>query len=371
MEKPDYHFAQEEEIASPQLVYYKEYLLENIRHTIELAGGTARLWPHIKTHKMRRLVEMQITMGICRFKCATIAEAEMCAEAGAQHIAVAYPLVGPNIQRFVKLCQVFPKVHFYAVGDNTHQIELLGQAAQAAGITVQVLMDMDMGQHRTGVCLEQAQTMYASWEQLPGVHMVGMHCYDGHRHEAEYAVRSKEVCSIDKQLEALKADLQAQGLCCDICIMGGTPSFPCHAAATQEFLSPGTCIVQDAGYEAAYPDLKFIPAAAVLVRVISRPTRDTFTLDLGTKAVASDPSPERAVLAEMPYAKTVLQNEEHWVVKVPPEHIPDIPPVGTVMYAVPWHICPTSALYPSVPVVEKGQLTEWWEVTARNRALTI
>lgn len=59
---------------------------------------------------------------------------------------------------------------------------------------------------------------------------------------------------------------------------------------TGEFLSPGTCVIQDAGYRKAYPDLQFTPAAALLTRVVSRPSRDTFTLDLGCKAVATDPS---------------------------------------------------------------------------------
>lgn len=371
METMNYHFAGEENIPSPQLVYYKENLVENIRHTIQLAGGTERLWPHIKTHKMQKAVELQVSMGIKRFKCATIAEAEMCANAGAEHLVLAYPLVGPNIGRFVRLCQKFEAVQFYAIGDDTEQIRLLGEAAQQAGMTVKVLMDMDMGQHRTGVDLDCAEAMYAQWEELPGIHMVGMHCYDGHRHESDFDVRNAAVCEVDVKLEKIKADLKEKGLCCDILIMGGTPSFPCHAAATEEYLSPGTCIVQDAGYRDAYPDLQFTPAAALLVRVISRPTEDTFTLDLGTKAVASDPNPERAVLVGMEYAHTVLQNEEHWVVKVPQEHIQDIPPVGTVLYAIPWHVCPTSALYPSVPVIENGKLTEWWDVTARNRAITI
>ena len=67
---------------------------------IDIAGGAARLWPHIKTHKMAEVVQMQIEAGIDRFKCATIAEAEMAAKAGAKHLTLAYPLVGPNIKRF-------------------------------------------------------------------------------------------------------------------------------------------------------------------------------------------------------------------------------------------------------------------------------
>lgn len=105
--------------------------------------------------------------------------------------------------------------------------------------------------------------------------------------------------------------------------------------------------------------------------MVSRPSRDTFTLDLGCKAVATDPQPERAEIVGMEYARTVIQNEEHWVVRVPEEHIADIPPIGTELFAIPTHVCPTSALYPAVPVVENGEVTGWWKVAARDRRLTL
>ena len=79
-----YTFEGQQDIVSPQLVYYPAIIRENIRKMIDIAGGTARLWPHIKTHKMAEVVQMQIEAGIDRFKCATIAEAEMAAKAGAK-----------------------------------------------------------------------------------------------------------------------------------------------------------------------------------------------------------------------------------------------------------------------------------------------
>ena len=333
---------------------------------IDIAGGTARLWPHIKTHKMAEVVQMQIEAGIDRFKCATIAEAEMAAKAGAKHLTLAYPLVGPNIKRFAALQAAFPEVEFFAIGDDTEQIRKLGQTCKA-----NVLMDVDMGQHRTGVPLDKVEAMYREWNTLPGIVMRGMHCYDGHRHESSVQEREVATAPVDKQIEEIKARLKADGICCEILIMGGTPSFPVHAEMTGEFLSPGTCVIQDAGYRKAYPDLKFTPAAALLTRVVSRPSRDTFTLDLGCKAVATDPQPERAEIVGMEYARTVIQNEEHWVVRVPEEHIADIPPIGTELFAIPTHVCPTSALYPAVPVVENGEVTGWWKVAARDRRLTL
>ena len=271
-----YTFEGQQDIVSPQLVYYPAIIRENIRKMIDIAGGAARLWPHIKTHKMAEVVQMQIEAGIDRFKCATIAEAEMAAKAGAKHLTLAYPLVGPNIKRFAALQAAFPEVEFFAIGDDTEQIRKLGQTCKA-----NVLMDVDMGQHRTGVPLDKVEAMYREWNTLPGIVMRGMHCYDGHRHESSVQEREVATAPVDKQIEEIKARLKADGICCEILIMGGTPSFPVHAEMTGEFLSPGTCVIQDAGYRKAYPDLKFTPAAALLTRVVSRPSRDTFTLDLG------------------------------------------------------------------------------------------
>lgn len=104
---------------------------------IDIAGGAARLWPHIKTHKMAEVVQMQIEAGIDRFKCATIAEAEMAAKAGAKHLTLAYPLVGPNIKRFAALQAAFPEVEFFAIAmtrsDRQAGPDLQGQCADGCG----------------------------------------------------------------------------------------------------------------------------------------------------------------------------------------------------------------------------------------------
>ena len=107
-----------ENILTPALIYYKYEIFENTRKTIEIAGGAERLWPHVKSHKMKKMIEMQKAMGIHRFKCATLAEVKMVAECGAEHILLAYPLVGPNIKAFISLVKEFPKTHFYALEDD-------------------------------------------------------------------------------------------------------------------------------------------------------------------------------------------------------------------------------------------------------------
>jgi D-serine deaminase-like pyridoxal phosphate-dependent protein len=134
-------------------------------------------------------------------------------------------------------------------------------------------------------------------------------------------------------------------------------------------LSPGTCLLQDAGYAASFPDLQFMPAALLLTRVISRPTKDRLTLDLGYKAVASDPPmAERLYLPELRGAELILQNEEHLVLKTDraEEFLP-----GDALLAIPTHICPTSALHQEVFVISGGRWIGTWRVSARDRRLSV
>lgn len=365
-----YRFAGQESVPSPQLVYYPEILRRNIARMVEMAGGPQRLWPHIKTYKMEPVLQLLMQAGVRRFKCATIAELELAVRAGAEAALLAYPLVGPNIGRFLAVCRDFPQTKLYAIADDTHQAELLGAQAAELGLTVRLLMDIDMGQHRTGVLPERAAELYRRWSGLEGIRMCGLHCYDGHRHEHAPQARLDAARPADEAVAALRRTLAENGLDCGVVVMGGTPSFPCHQALTDAYLSPGTCVVQDAGYQASFRDLPFEPGAAVLTRVISHPAENTFTLDLGTKAVACDPPVPRAVLLGFEDAQTVMHNEEHWVVCLPETEAARIPPIGTELFAVPVHICPTTILYPYVLAVENGKISAQWPVAARDRKIT-
>ena len=79
--KETYIVDDENELLTPSLIYYEDLIRQNTEHMIEVAGGPARLWPHIKTHKSLDMTKLLIAYGITRFKTATIAEAEMCAMA--------------------------------------------------------------------------------------------------------------------------------------------------------------------------------------------------------------------------------------------------------------------------------------------------
>ncbi|HML46935.1 MAG TPA: D-TA family PLP-dependent enzyme, partial [Clostridia bacterium] len=312
-----------------------------------------------------------LSMGISRYKCATVAEAEMLADCQAPHILLAYPLVGPNIERYLTLIARYPQSRFYAIGDDAATLRLLSDAAAGKGVVVDTLLDVNLGMNRTGLTVEKALDVYGLCSRMPGLSLCGLHCYDGHHNDKDFKARCERVDEAVRDVGLLIRKLEEQGLSCPIRIMAGTPSFPCHARHADEYLSPGTCFLMDYGYATNVPDLPFVPAAAVLTRVISHPAEGLFTLDLGYKGIASDPAGLRGVIVNLEEAEPALHSEEHWVWRMKPGFERLAPPIGSAWYVIPTHICPTSALYPAALVAEDHQIVGEWPITARNRKLTV
>ena len=88
---------------TPALMVHPDRVISNIRRAKEIVGDINRLRPHVKTHKMLEVGKLQVKEGIKKFKCATLAEAEMMAKAGAESILIAYQLVGPRPSQLSQL----------------------------------------------------------------------------------------------------------------------------------------------------------------------------------------------------------------------------------------------------------------------------
>ena len=358
------------EIPSPSLLLYAERVEENIRRMITMAGDVERLRPHLKTHKMPEMMRLQLALGITKFKCATIAEAEMAALAGAKDVLLAYPLVGPNVDRFLTLMARFPAVRFSCVADNATSIGELSDASAHAGTRLEVLLDLDVGQHRTGVVPERAFYLYRFLASRPSLTPGGLHAYDGHLHQTDVAGRTAACEAAFEPVIFLRRELEREGLPVPRVVAGGTPTFPMHARRTGVECSPGTCVFSDAGYARQFPDLDFLIAAVLLTRVVSQPAPNRLCLDLGHKAVASEMPHPRVVFLDpnLAAAQPVMHNEEHLVLETP--HAAQFA-VGDVLCAIPWHICPTVALHHEAVVVRNSRAEERWPITARSRALTV
>lgn len=370
---PQYQINSPEQILSPSFVVFRDLVEKNLQTMIEIAGDVDRLRPHCKTHKMPAITKMQIEAGITRQKAATLAEAEMLADAGVKDIFLAYNLVGPNIQRGVEFRIKYPDVKFSVTADDPAMIKALGEAMVNRQTSIDVLLDINPGRDRTGRPVgDEAFSLYQLINETPGLNAAGMHLYDGHLHHQNFAERKAAVDSYWESISNFRDRLEASGLSVPKIVCGGTPTFPAYALIDDPViqLSPGTCTFHDVGYNTAFPDLQvFTPAAAVLTRVISRPTANRVTLDVGTKAVASDPPMgKRVFLPEIPDGEQVLQNEEHLVVET--ANAAAFHP-GDWTLAIPRHVCPTSALHKEATVIADGEIVDTWEIIARDRCLTI
>lgn len=374
MKDMDYRLQNEASVPSPALLIDMDAVEENLRLMLKIAGSPDRLRPHVKTHKLPQLVAVQVGLGITKFKCATIAEAEMTASAGGRDILLALPPVGPNILRFLELMRRFPKVKWLTIADDVAAVNALAAAATAAGLTAEVLIDLDVGQHRSGLWTNAGVVrMVKLLTSLPGVTMGGLHAYDGHVHQSDVKKRTAACRTAWSFVAKSIAALKACGCRTPLRIVaGGTPTFPIHARRRTPGLecSPGTCVLWDAGYAKTFPDLPFRHAARLLTRVISRPMSKGpgLCLDLGHKAVASEMPHPRVIFPAMPLAKPVMHNEEHLVLRT--ALAGSVSP-GGVFYGIPWHVCPTVALHSECHAVRGRRAVEVWPIVARARRITI
>lgn len=365
-------------LLSPSMIISRDLLEHNLAEMIRIAKDHKRLWPHCKTHKIREIIEIEVQAGIVKHKCATVAEAEMLAQSGATEIFLAYQPVGPNLKRLAQLAHAYPQVSLSIMLDDPGiclQLDAALTSANASAthiIKIGVFIDVDCGQHRTGLTDPQAgvrlaRRVAASQSLL----LRGLHAYDGHNHQVDVAERRTAVLQGWELAKQFRSEIEQAGLEVPLIIAGGTGSFPIWASVDDPAieLSPGTPVLYDEGYRRQFPDLRFEPAAMLLTRVVSHPLPNRLTLDLGYKAIAADgPLASRAYFPTLPDAQLVLHNEEHMVIETP---MAENCILGQELLAVPKHVCPTSALHREVYILSQKQIVGTWKVAARDRQLTI
>ena len=365
-----YKLNDSDEIDSPALLIYNDHVAQNIETMISIAGNAKRLVPHIKTHKMAEIVKMQLKAGISRFKCATIAEAEMLSETGAKNILLAYQLNFTKANRFISLIKKYPHIHFASLIDNVESAKMLNDLFEKENLKATVFIDVNAGMHRTGIAPEQIFDLFLQIQKLPNLQFEGLHLYDGHIREADFELR-KEQCQIGfENVNTVKQQIMANSDLQNVKIIaGGTPTFTVHALNKEVDCSPGTCLLWDYGYDQLLAEQPFEFAAILMTRIISKPARGLITTDLGHKSVAAEnPISKRIFFLNLSDYEVRSQSEEHLVVEVKDwENLH----VGDVLYGVPYHICPTVALYDEAVIVENGNVVDKWNVVARKKKITI
>jgi D-serine deaminase-like pyridoxal phosphate-dependent protein len=365
-----YELNQPDEIDSPALLIYKERVQSNIQKMIDIAGDAGRLVPHIKTHKMAEIVQMQLAGGISQFKCATIAEVEMLSEAGAKNILLAYQLNFSKAKRFISLIKKYTDIHFASLIDNVDSAKMLNDLFEKENLIGNIFMDVDAGMHRTGIAPEQILDLFLQIQKLPNLRFEGLHVYDGHIRESDFELRKEQCQKGFEKVNAVKQQIMENSDLYDVKIIaGGTPTFTVHALNKDVYCSPGTCLLWDYGYDNLLAEQPFEFAAVLITRIISKPASGLITTDLGHKSVAAEnPVSKRIFFLNLSEYEVRSQSEEHLVVEVKDwENLH----VGDILYGVPYHICPTVALYDEAVVVENGNVVDKWNVVARKKKITV
>ena len=366
---PWYQIHDLSQLDTPALVIYPDRVRQNIASLVGAIDDIGRLRPHVKTHKTREATQIMLDAGIRKFKCATIAEAEMLAQCGALDVLLAYQPNGVKIHRLLALIKAYPETNFSCLVDNLTTATDLSEQAVAANLVVPVYIDLNVGMDRTGVIPdENVLTLYAALDKLAGIQPVGLHAYDGHIRHPDIAIRTEQCDAAFWPVQQLRDQLTELGFTRPIIVAGGSPTFPIHARRPEVECSPGTFVYWDKNYKAALSEQPFDIAALVVARVISLPGPTKLCLDLGHKSVAAECElGQRVSFLNALDLQAVGQSEEHLVVEAGEGHSYR---VGDVLYGSPNHICPTCALYERGFAVEDGLVTGDWQTVSRDRTLT-
>lgn len=365
-----YKIANAEELDSPALVIYKDRVEQNIRVLLNMIDDLNRLRPHVKTHKTKEVSAMLMQAGINKFKCATIAEAEMLAMIKAPDVLLAYQPTGPKLERFIALIQQYPSTQFSCLADNLHSAKKISEEATRHDLEIHLYIDINLGMNRTGIAPgADAYDLYELCSKLQGIITKGLHVYDGHFRSPDFNQRIQECNDAFKHVESLQTTLVNNGFTKPTIIAGGTPTFPIHAKRRDVECSPGTFVFWDKGYQDLCPEQPFVHAALVVSRIISIPKSNTLCFDLGHKSIASENELNKRVsFLNAPELTFVGHSEEHLVVETTE---PKNYHTSDLFYGLPYHICPTTALYERAIVVENGSAKSEWKIIARDRKITI
>lgn len=353
------------ELDSPALVVFPARVKHNIQLAIDMIDDVSRLRPHIKTNKSPDVAKLMLKAGITKFKCATIAEAEMLAQANAPDVLLAYQPLGPKLDRFVSLVKKYPSTKFSCLTDNIAAANEQAAVFNSNDLIVLVFIDLNVGMNRTGISPDQKAVELAEHcSTLKGITLAGLHAYDGHIRDVDFEMKKQKCDEAFAAVQKLSEKLKLQ-----VIIMGGSPAFSVHCKRKNIECSPGTFVYWDKGYADLCPEQGFLPAAVLVTRIISLPASGKICTDLGHKSVAAENEiSKRVFFLNAERLKPVGQSEEHLVLETNENHSFK---VGDIFYGLPYHVCPTVALYERVFTIENGKAAGEWKNESRDRKISL
>jgi D-serine deaminase-like pyridoxal phosphate-dependent protein len=344
---------------SPQLLIDLDVVDANLRRMF--AAGRERgvkVRVHFKSLKCAGLARHIARAGADGFLCAKLNEAEVLAEAGLADILIANQVVGPLKLR--RLAELARRAQVRVCVDDADNVAQMAQAVRAAGATVGVLVEVDIGMNRCGVepgepALALARQVHSS----PGLRFLGLQGYDGHLQLLPDAAERRAKCrQALEQLVATRRLIERAGIPVEVVTGAGTGTWEFVAGydgVTE--IQPGSFVLMDVAYNAVRPEFGF--AQSVLATVISRrPGR--YILDAGSKAVSRDFG--TPTIKGRPQDRVLKLSEEHATVESA-----EPVKVGDRREVISAHCCATMNLHRACVAVRGGWVEALWPIEASGR----
>jgi D-serine deaminase-like pyridoxal phosphate-dependent protein len=318
------------------------------------------LWPHAKTHKSPEIGLRQLELGAAGLTVAKTGEAQVFQEAGVPRILLHYPALGEaKWQRLAGIAAA--GVELTVAVDSVAPAEGLGRALGARGLSADVLVELDVGLHRTGqTTVEGAVALAERLAGLPGLEVAGISCYPGHCRRGDPDAREK-VRAVDELLRAAASAFDEAGLRRDRISGGSTPTRDLTHTTCVNELRAGTYALLDRN-EA--DDTRC--ALWIETTVVSDSVPEQVVVDGGSKTFTSDPHPEggHGSVLGAPGARFVRMNEEHGYLDV--SSAGERPHVGDHLRIVPNHACGCINLHDGALAVRDGVVDHVIRITGRG-----
>lgn len=349
------------EIETPALVVDLDRLEANVdRMAATTRSSGLALRPHAKTHKSLEIARMQVDAGASGLTVATLSEAEVFADAGFTDLLVAYPVlpVGAKAERLRRLLD---RASLRVGVDNPAGAAVVAKATR--GRQVRVVVEVDSGQHRTGVAPSDVGPLAERCREL-GLEVDGVFTHGGHSYR-DPAAPTGAAQDEGRALEEACEWLRAAGFEPTVVSAGSTPTSGSGRPSTVTEERPGTYVFldrQQLALGAGTPEQVALSVAATVVST----HHDRFVVDAGSKALATDrPSWLRGYgwVPAFGDATVVSLSEHHGIV----EGASSQPAVGDVVQVVPNHVCTAVNLFDEYLVTQAGEVVDRWRVAARGR----
>jgi D-serine deaminase-like pyridoxal phosphate-dependent protein len=363
-------FTTPQDIATPALVIDEAITRRNIQRLAAYAKShNLQVRPHTKTHKSIALAKAQLAAGAAGLTVAKVGEAEVMASAG-DDILLAYPALDPA--RTGRIAAMAKGKTVRVSIDSITAADALAAAAKVAGSTIGILVDQDIGMHRTGVqTSEEALAIAQHVSRTPGLRLDGLFFYPGHV-VAPAAEQPAVLAAIDAILKTTLALWKKHGIEAKIVSGGSTPTaYQSHHVTVQTEIRPGSYIFNDRNYMAGGWVTLDDCAARIIATVVSDAVPGKVVIDAGSKTLTQDRllgDPERGgfgLVVEYPLARIIRVTEEHGEVDL--SAYPKRPKLGTRLQIVPNHICPCVNLQDTAWLRHEDGSVEKMAVDARGK----